>query len=65
MDDNDSLGFSPLARLVYRLLWIAPGTADELAQESLIAVALIIEGLIELRKAGRATEIEPGRWRAR
>jgi hypothetical protein len=54
---------SPLAQVVYRVLEVAPGTVDELAAETKLPAGVIDAALAELRSAGLAAEVEPGRWR--
>ncbi len=51
---------SPAARVVYSPLEHAPGTADELAKEGKLPVAIIEYAFTELRHAGLAAELEPG-----
>ncbi len=57
------LSLSPLARVVYRVLEVAPGTAAELAAETKLPIGIVEIALTELRNAGRAEQLEPGRWR--
>jgi hypothetical protein len=54
---------SPLARVVYRVLEVAPGTVDELAAETKLPSGVVDAALAELRGAGRTVEVAPGRWR--
>jgi hypothetical protein len=56
---------SPLARVVLDVLAVAPGTADELARETKIPVGVVEVALTELVNAGRAVELEPGRFKAK
>jgi predicted Rossmann fold nucleotide-binding protein DprA/Smf involved in DNA uptake len=56
---------SPLARVVLDVLSPAPGTAAELARETKLPVGVVEAALAELVGAGRAVEIEPGRFKAR
>jgi DNA-binding IclR family transcriptional regulator len=54
---------SPLARVVYRVLEVAEGTAEDLARETKLPVAVVDSALAELRGAGLAEELETRRWR--
>lgn len=53
-----------LAHVVLRALDVAPGTVDDLAREARLLPAVVDAVLAELRAAGRAIEVEPGRWKA-
>ncbi len=57
--------FSPLARVVFNVLRIAPGTVADLMRETKLPAAAIDAALAELRKCGRAEVTPSGRWRAR
>jgi hypothetical protein len=56
---------SPLARVVYRVLEVAPGTPEELARETHLPAGVVDAAPAELRGAGLAEELAPGRWRVR
>jgi hypothetical protein len=60
-----SRDLSPLARVVYRVLEVAEGTAEDLARETKLPVGVVDAALAELRAAGRAEEFAAARWRAR
>jgi predicted Rossmann fold nucleotide-binding protein DprA/Smf involved in DNA uptake len=51
-----------LAHVVLRALDVAPRTVDDIAREARLLPATIDAVLAELRAAGRAIEVEPGRW---
>lgn len=53
-----------LAHVVLRALDVAPRTVDDLAREARLLPAIVDGVLSELRAAGRAIEVEPGRWKA-
>jgi predicted Rossmann fold nucleotide-binding protein DprA/Smf involved in DNA uptake len=62
---NERPVFSPLARVVFNVLRVAPGTVEDLARETKLPLGVVDVALIELRNAGRAERMETGRWRAR
>jgi hypothetical protein len=53
-----------LAHVVLRALDVAPETVDHLARETRLLPGVVDAVLAELRAAGRAIEVEPGRWKA-
>jgi len=53
---------SPLARVVLRVLELAPGTAEELARETKLPVGVVDLALTELVNAGRARGVEGKRF---
>lgn len=52
---------SPLARVVLRVLEIAPGTAEELARETKLPAGVVQFALTELVNAGRARVLQTKR----